>query len=96
MAVFRIITFLIHAIVQAIASLLVAVFTHVVPALVASPRCLHSPSRCAPPAASEASPSFAGVKPSGKTPDLAATEQRTGNTNRPRRISHTREVKTAI
>ena len=35
MAVFRIVTFLIHAIVQAIASLLVAVFTHVVPALVA-------------------------------------------------------------
>ena len=35
MAVFRIITFLIHAIVLAIASLLVAVFTHVVPALVA-------------------------------------------------------------
>jgi hypothetical protein len=35
MAVFRIVTFLIHAIVQAIASLLVAVFTHVVPAFVA-------------------------------------------------------------
>ena len=35
MAVFRIVTFLIHAIVQAIASLLVAVFTHVVPAIVA-------------------------------------------------------------
>ena len=35
MAVFQIITFLIHAIVQAIASLLVAVFTHAVPALVA-------------------------------------------------------------
>lgn len=35
MAVFQIVTFLIHAIVQAIASLLVAVFTHVVPALVA-------------------------------------------------------------
>ena len=35
MAVFRIITFLIHAIVQAIASMLVAVFTHLVPAMVA-------------------------------------------------------------
>lgn len=35
MAIFRIITFLIKAIVEAIASLLVAVFTHVVPALVA-------------------------------------------------------------
>jgi hypothetical protein len=35
MAVFRIITFLIHAIVQAFASLLVAVFTHVVPAILA-------------------------------------------------------------
>ncbi len=34
MAVFRIVTFLIHAIVQAIASLLVAVFTRLVPALV--------------------------------------------------------------
>ncbi len=36
MAVFRIVTFLIHAIVQAIASLVVAVFTHVVPAFVAA------------------------------------------------------------
>ncbi len=35
MAIFRIVTFLIHVIVQAIASLLVAVFTHVMPALVA-------------------------------------------------------------
>jgi hypothetical protein len=35
MAIFRIITFLIHAIVQAMASLLVAVFTHLVPALLA-------------------------------------------------------------
>jgi hypothetical protein len=35
MAIFRVITFLIHAIVAAMASLLVAVFTHVVPALVA-------------------------------------------------------------
>ncbi|SEB80710.1 hypothetical protein [Terriglobus roseus] len=34
-AVFKIITFLIHAIVQAIASLLLAVFTHLVPALLA-------------------------------------------------------------
>ena len=36
MAIFRIITFLIHAIVQAVASLLVAVFTRVEPALVAA------------------------------------------------------------
>jgi hypothetical protein len=35
LAIFKIITFLIHAIVQAIASLLLAVFTHVVPALLA-------------------------------------------------------------
>ncbi len=34
MAILRIVTFLIHAIVVAIASLLMAVFTHVVPALV--------------------------------------------------------------
>jgi hypothetical protein len=34
-AIFKIITFLIHAIVQAIASLLVAVFTHLIPALLA-------------------------------------------------------------
>jgi len=35
LAIFKIITFLIHAIVQAVASLLMAVFTHVVPALLA-------------------------------------------------------------
>ncbi len=35
MAIFRIVTFLIHAIVLAFASLLVAVFTHLVPALLA-------------------------------------------------------------
>jgi hypothetical protein len=34
-AIFKIITFLIHAIVQAIASLLLAVFTHLIPALLA-------------------------------------------------------------
>lgn len=36
MAVFQIITFFIHAVAQAIASLLVAVFTHVVPGLIAA------------------------------------------------------------
>ncbi len=35
MAIFRIITFLIHAILGAIASLLASVFTHLVPALIA-------------------------------------------------------------
>ncbi len=35
MAVFRIVTFLIHAITLAFASLLMAVFTHMVPALLA-------------------------------------------------------------
>ncbi len=36
MAVFRIVTFLIHAIVLAFASLLAAVFTHLLPALLAA------------------------------------------------------------
>ena len=35
MAILRVVTFLIHAIVEAFASLLTAVFTHVVPAIVA-------------------------------------------------------------
>jgi Mg/Co/Ni transporter MgtE len=35
MAIFRVVTFLIHAIVAAIASLLTAIFTHVIPAIVA-------------------------------------------------------------
>ncbi len=36
MAIFNVITFLIHAIVAAMASLLVAVFTHLLPAVLAS------------------------------------------------------------
>jgi hypothetical protein len=35
MAIFRVITFFIHAMVAAMASMLVAVFTHVIPAMVA-------------------------------------------------------------